>query len=55
MTPRDAELNRATLAELEVQATALIAFLAPREPLVYRRYRHWWPSLPSAQLRVLPG
>jgi len=32
-----------------------VAFLADREPEVYRRYTHWWSKLPSAEARLLPG
>lgn len=39
---------------LETEARDLIAFLADREPAVYRRYGHWWPTLPAAEIRVLP-
>lgn len=42
-------------AGLEAEAGALAAFLAPREPLVYRRYAHWWSRLPDAQVRLLTG
>jgi hypothetical protein len=38
---------------LEAEARALVAFLADREPAVYRRYAHWWDRLPSAEVRVL--
>jgi len=34
---------------------ALVAHLADREPAVYGRYAHWWSTLPSAEVRVLPG
>lgn len=37
------------------EAAALVAFLADREPTVYRRYARWWDTLPSADVRVLPG
>lgn len=40
---------------LATEAQALVAFLADREPTVYRRYAHWWDSLPSAEVRLLPG
>jgi hypothetical protein len=40
---------------LEAEARALVAFLAEREPTVYRRYAHWWATLPSAEVRLLPG
>jgi hypothetical protein len=42
-------------AGLEAEAAALVAFLAEREPSVYRRYAHWWKTLPSAEVRLLPG
>lgn len=37
------------------EVAALVAFLADRDPAVYRRYGHWWSRLPSAEVRVLPG
>jgi hypothetical protein len=40
---------------LEAEAGALVAFLADREPMAYRRYAYWWTTLPSAEVRVLPG
>ena len=40
-------------AGLEDEARALVAFLADREPTVYRRYAHWWTDLPSDEVRVL--
>jgi hypothetical protein len=40
---------------LAAEARALVAFLADREPTVYRRYHHWWATLPCAESRVLPG
>jgi hypothetical protein len=40
---------------LEAEAAALVALLADREPLVYRRYAHWWAELPRAEVRLLPG
>jgi DNA glycosylase AlkZ-like len=40
---------------LGAEAAALVAFLADREPIVYRRYAHWWAKLPSAEVRLLPG
>lgn len=40
---------------LAAEAGALTTFLADREPVVYRRYTHWWTALPSAEVRVLPG
>ena len=38
---------------LEHEAHALRAFLAEREPIVYRRYVHWWDDLPKATVRLL--
>jgi hypothetical protein len=36
------------------KAGALIAFLAPRGPKVYKRYGHWWvKGLPAAETRLL--
>jgi hypothetical protein len=40
---------------LASEAAALVAFLAGRDPNVYRRYDHWWAHLPSGEVRVLPG
>jgi hypothetical protein len=40
---------------LLAEARALVAFLADREPTVYRRYAHWWTTLPSAEVRLLPA
>ncbi len=40
---------------LAAEARSLVAFLADREPEVYRRYDHWWSKLPSAEARLLPG
>ena len=40
---------------LAAEAKALAAFLADREPQVYRRYGHWWSKLPGADTRVLTG
>jgi Winged helix DNA-binding domain len=42
-------------AGLAAEAGALQAFLADRDPMVYRRYAHWWTRLPSAEVRLLPG
>jgi hypothetical protein len=39
---------------LSREASALVKFLADRDPAVYRRYAHWWDKgLPSAERRVL--
>lgn len=48
-------LSDDTWAGLAAEARALVAFLADRDPTVYRRYAHWWATLPSAEVRVLPG
>jgi Winged helix DNA-binding domain len=40
---------------LAAEAQALLALLADREPLVYRRHARWWAGLPSAEVQVLPG
>ena len=46
-------LSEDAWAGLETEATALIAFLADRQPDVYRRYGRWWADLPSAEVRIL--
>ncbi|MEV3937985.1 winged helix DNA-binding domain-containing protein [Glycomyces sp. NPDC049804] len=40
-------------AGLAAEAEALAAFLADRDPEVYRRYHHWWPRLPEGQTVAL--
>jgi hypothetical protein len=41
---------------LAAEARSLVAFLAPRDPMVYGRYGHWWvKGLPSVDTRLLPG
>ena len=40
---------------LAAEARKLVAFLADREPQVYRRYGHWWKTLPKTDVRVLPA
>ena len=47
--PRDAWKG---LAE---EAGRLAAFLADRDPTVYRRYWRWWDTLPAREVRVLAG
>lgn len=42
-------------AGLAAEAGALTAFLAGRDPMIYRRYGHWWAKLPGAEVRLLPG
>jgi hypothetical protein len=49
------ELSDEAWTGLETEARALVAFLADRDPRVYRRYAHWWARLPSAEVRLLPG
>ncbi len=48
-------LSKEAWRGLAEEASALIAFLADRDPTVYRRYAHWWAKLPSAEVRLLPG
>jgi hypothetical protein len=48
-------LSRAAWTGLAAEAAGLVAFLAHRDPNVYRRYAHWWAKLPSADVRILPG
>jgi len=38
---------------LASEAAALAPFLADRDPAVYRRYAHWWQTLPAGEVRVL--
>ncbi|HET7727312.1 MAG TPA: crosslink repair DNA glycosylase YcaQ family protein, partial [Candidatus Limnocylindrales bacterium] len=40
-------------AGLQNEARALVAFLGPRDPAVYRRYARWWGSLPAAEVRIV--
>ena len=40
-------------AGLETEARALLAFLAGRDPAIYRRYWRWWADLPAADVRRL--
>ncbi|HYL40647.1 MAG TPA: winged helix DNA-binding domain-containing protein, partial [Candidatus Binatus sp.] len=40
-------------AGLAREARGLVAFLADRETLPYRRYLHWWKRLPKAETRLL--
>ncbi len=46
-------LDGATWDALTEEALGLRRFLAPREPKVYERYRHWWARLPPLTARVL--
>ena len=42
-------------AGLDDEARRLRAFLADRDPSVYRRYAHWWAKLPEGTVRILGG
>jgi Winged helix DNA-binding domain len=46
-------LDKATWAALEGEAQELVAFLADRQPDVYRRYAHWWEKLPAGDVRIV--
>lgn len=46
-------LDDAAWGGLEREARALTAFLADRDPMVYRRYQRWWSQLQGEQVRVL--
>jgi winged helix DNA-binding protein len=48
-------LSKDVWAGLAAEAHDLVAFLADRDPAVYRRYGHWWDSMKSAEVRILPG
>lgn len=49
-------LDDATWDGLAAEAGQLVAFLADRDPAVYRRYHRWWTQeMPRAEVRVLPG
>jgi hypothetical protein len=46
-------LDAAAWDGIETEASSLRAFLAAREPVVYRRYARWWQAgLPAAQTRL---
>jgi hypothetical protein len=47
------ELSAATWRALTSEARGLAAFLAARDPSVYRRYNHWWDGLPAFEVRRL--
>ncbi|MFJ3499774.1 winged helix DNA-binding domain-containing protein [Streptomyces sp. NPDC090135] len=48
-------LSAGDWAGLAAEASALGGLLAARDPLVYRRYGHWWDKgFPAAETRVLP-
>jgi hypothetical protein len=40
---------------LAEEAVSLQQFIADRDPLVFRRFNHWWEKLPPAETRLLPG
>ena len=40
---------------LAAEGRALAAFLAERDPFIYRRYARWWDGLPAVQVRLLPN
>jgi hypothetical protein len=46
-------LDEDAWAALDREARRLRTFLADREPLVYRRYGHWWSKLPAGTVRML--
>jgi uncharacterized protein YcaQ len=48
-------LSKDAWAGLAAEARDLVAFLADRDPAVYRRYGHWWKSMKGAEVRVLLG
>ncbi|MCK1798394.1 winged helix DNA-binding domain-containing protein [Streptomyces sp. XM4193] len=48
-------LSDADWEGLAAESRRLRDFLADREPLVYRRWFHWWPKLPAGHVRILPG
>jgi hypothetical protein len=47
------ELPATTWRILTTEARRLAAFLAARDPHVYRRYNHWWEDFPSFEVRRL--
>lgn len=47
------ELDDDAWEQIETEARALNAFLAPREPRIYARYARWWAGLPAAETRVI--
>jgi hypothetical protein len=40
-------------ARLDKEARSMVAFLADREPTVYRRYGRWWADLPAVEVRLI--
>lgn len=49
------ELSDEAWSGLTGEAASLLAFLADRQPAVYRRYARWWETMPYAERRLLPG
>lgn len=47
------ELSDDAWEGLESEARSLRRLLADREPVIYRRYIHWWSSIPGARVRLL--
>ena len=48
-----APIPRSAWQALEREARWLLAFLADRDPAIYRRYGHWWARLPEGEVRIL--
>jgi hypothetical protein len=48
-------LDDETWQQVAAEAAGLAVLLADRDPTVYRRYARWWSTLPSAEVRLLPG
>jgi hypothetical protein len=48
-------LDDETWQGLAAEARALAAFLADRDPTVYRRYARWWGTLAGDEVRLLPA
>lgn len=49
-------LSEEAWAGLASEAADLVTVLAARDPVIYRRYGHWWTSLPpGAEVRLLPA
>jgi len=40
---------------LATEAAGLLGLLSDRDPTAFRRYMHWWSTLPSFETRVLPA
>jgi len=46
-------LSRTAWEGLAAEAAALTGMLAPREPLIFSRYGHWWGSIEGEEVKVL--